>query len=98
MKEGSLALFDGPVSIERVSLLGPSGPIAWVSHAGRAVVELGRAVAWIATKTGLPSLIVVAAALVIALRLARKVGRIAVEFALAIVLLLALKKIGWVGW
>lgn len=78
----------------------PAAPsVPWLAQAGptlgTALHEIGKSLGWLSSKTGLPSLILVAAALVLALRLARKVGRIAVEFALALVLLLALRKLGW---
>lgn len=76
-----------PTVTGALASLGPT--LAKVGH------EIGKSLGWLSSKTGLPSLILVAAALVIALRLARKVGRIAVEFALALVLLVALRKLGW---
>ncbi len=68
---------------------------AWVV---RAWTELGRGFAWLSTRTGFPALILAAAALVLGFRLARKVGRLAIEFALALVLLIALRKLGWMTW
>lgn len=65
---------------------------------GHAWIEIERTFAWLATKTGFPMLVVAAAALVIAWRLAKKLGRIAVEFALALVVLVALQKLGFVHW
>lgn len=70
---------------------------AW-SAAGRVVAELGHVLTWLATKTGFPSLVLAAAALVLSIRLAKKLGRVALEFALALVVLLALQKLGVMRW
>jgi hypothetical protein len=64
----------------------------------RAEAEIGRAFGWVAAKTGLSSLLLSAALLVLGFRLARKMGRVAVEFALALVVLIALRKLGWAIW
>lgn len=61
---------------------------------GHAWTEGARTFAWLATKTGFPALVLAAAALVIGWRLAKKLGRLAIEFALAFVVLVALQKLG----
>lgn len=75
---------------------------AALARAGHAVervaAELGRAFHWLAAKTGFPTLLVAAAVLVVALRLARKMGRLAIEFVIAMVALLVLQKLGWMRW
>ncbi len=62
------------------------------------VTELGKALSWLSARSGLPTLIIMAGALVLSLRIARRVGRIAVEFALAVLVLVALRRLGWMGW
>ena len=70
---------------------------AWAA-AGRIVVETGHVLSWLAAKTGFPSLVLAAAAPGLSIRLAKKLGRVALEFALALVVLLALQKLGVMHW
>ncbi|MBK6690632.1 MAG: hypothetical protein IPG50_00240 [Myxococcales bacterium] len=74
------------------------GAAGLAASLAKVFTDLGRAATWLSLKTGLPLLMLSALALVLALRVARKVGRIAIEFALALVLLLALRRLGLMTW
>ncbi len=77
----------------------PRGTVTWLLHAYHA------GVAWVtaglhavARHTGIPVIIVAAVALVLSYRLARRGGRLALELGLALVLVLAATRLGWVRW
>ena len=48
--------------------------------------------------TGVPVVVVAAAALVISLRMARRAARLGFEMAIALGLILAATKVGWIHW
>jgi len=48
--------------------------------------------------TGVPVVVLAAAALVVSWRLARRATRMAVEFLVALTLVLAATKLGWIRW
>ena len=82
---------------------GQENPLEWIesnkyNEVQKYVVETGHVLSWLAAKTGFPSLVLAAAALVLSIRLAKKLGRVALEFALALVVLLALQKLGVMHW
>jgi len=72
---------------------------AWLTrlwHAGWAgVVAMLHTVS---KHTGIPVIIVAAAALVLSYRLAKRGARLALEMAVALALVLAATKMGWIHW
>jgi len=73
----------------------------WVSHGiepllHRAGAEAVRGVNVLARHTGIPAVLVAAIALVVAFRLARRAIHLVVEVALALALVLAATRAGWI--
>jgi hypothetical protein len=77
----------------------------WVSHAiepllisfgHRAGAEAARVVNLLARHTGIPAVLVAAISLVVAFRLARRAIHLVVEVTLALALVLAATKAGWI--
>jgi hypothetical protein len=72
---------------------------AWAqaeAHAGTAGIVKG--LHMLARHTGVPVLFVAAAALVVSWRLARRAARLTIEFAVALVVVTAATKFGWIHW
>jgi hypothetical protein len=59
---------------------------------------LRTALHWASLRTGLPLVVIGAIALVTAIRVFRRSLRLAVELALAVVLLMAATRFGWIAW
>ncbi len=77
----------------------PRGTVTWllhVYHGGVAGMTAGLHA--VARHTGIPVVIVAAIALVLSYRLARRGGRLALELALALGLVLSATRLGWVHW
>jgi hypothetical protein len=77
----------------------PRGSATWLLHlyhGGLAGVTAGLHA--VARHTGIPVVLVAAMALVISWRLARRGGRLALELGLALVVVLAATRFGWVHW
>jgi hypothetical protein len=53
---------------------------------------------WASERTGLPAVVVAAVVIVTALRVFKRSFRLAVELALAVVLLVAATRFGWIAW
>jgi hypothetical protein len=53
---------------------------------------------WASARTGLPAIVVAAVVLVTAVRVFKRSFRLAVELALAVVLLMAATRFGWIAW
>ena len=53
---------------------------------------------WASERTGLPAVVVAAVVLVTAVRMFRRSFRFAVELTLAVVLLMAATRFGWIAW
>ena len=62
------------------------------------LTPLRHALRWAAHHSGLPIVVVAAVALVVSFRLARKVGRLAIEVGVVSVVLLAATRLGWISW
>lgn len=77
--------------------------ISVAEKAARALVAGGfasckTALHWAAATTGLPVVVVAALALVLAWRVARRTWHVALEIGLALALLLAATRFGWIRW
>jgi hypothetical protein len=75
--------------------------VANVLHVLRGDVAVGwvrACIRWGAAHTGLPVILVAAIALVLSWRLFRQAARLAVELAVALGLLAAATRFGWVTW
>jgi hypothetical protein len=56
------------------------------------------ALRWAAVHTGLPSVVVAALAIVLAWRVAKRTWHVALELAVALGVLLAATRLGWIRW
>ena len=65
-------------------------------HGGTASLSKGLHV--VSQHTGLPVVVVAAAALVVSFRLARRGARLAMEMTVALGLVLVASKLGWIRW
>ncbi len=77
----------------------PWGIAAWLVHAfhvGAAGVTT--ALHAVARHTGIPVVVVAAAALVVSYRLAQRGMRLALEMAIALALVLGATRLGWIHW
>jgi hypothetical protein len=77
----------------------PWGIVAWLTrayHLGLATVT--QALRYVSQHTGVPVVLVAAVALVVSYRLVRRATRFVAEVAIALVLVLALTKLGWIHW
>jgi hypothetical protein len=83
----------------RPSLLDPRSVLGWVPRIGPAATASVRTVLrWGAHHTGLPVILVGAIALVLSWRLIRRSMRLVVEVVLALALLVAATRLGWLSW
>ena len=79
----------------RPPVLDPHWMLPWLSAGGGAVRTGLR---WTAEHTGLPVIVVAAVALVASWRIFKHTMRFGVEVALALALLLAATRLGWLTW
>jgi hypothetical protein len=79
----------------RPHLLDPRWTLAWVPAVGGGLRAFLRAASH---HTGLPVVVVGAVALVLSWRLLKRTFRLAVEVAVAVVLLVAATRLGWLKW
>ncbi len=75
--------------------LDPHRMLGWLPVAGGA---LRHALHWASERTGLPVIVIAAAALVTSWRLFSRSLRLAVEVVLAVAILLAATRFGWIAW
>ncbi len=82
----------------RFGVWGPRLLSALAANAHRVGQVLKHAIVALSHHTGIPVVIVAAAALVVSWRLARKAGRLAVELAVAAAAVGLATKMGWIVW
>ncbi|HEY8039176.1 MAG TPA: hypothetical protein VIF15_05250 [Polyangiaceae bacterium] len=73
----------------------PHRVLAWAPGVGPG---LRAALRWGANHTGLPVILVAAIAVVVSFRIFRRTLRFAIEVVLAVALLAAASRLGWISW
>jgi hypothetical protein len=76
-------------------VLDPHRMLGWLPVTGGALRD---ALHWASERTGLPVIVIAAAVLVTSWRLFKRSLRLAVEVVLAVAVLLAATRFGWIAW
>jgi hypothetical protein len=81
------------------SVLDPRSVLGWAPRIGPAVgAGLQAALRWASHHSGLPAMLLVAIAAVLSWRLIKRSMRLTVEVVIALALLVAATRLGWLTW
>jgi len=94
----SLRAWPAPLAGLLSTLLASWSSLAASPVARTCALAWHKALAWLSASTGLPTLLVAAALVVVGYRILRRTARVALEVAVVTAALLAASQAGWIRW